>query len=76
MTTARARRPSAWRSGRAATGPGRAGRVLPARVLVADDNADMREYLARLLRGAGYHVTWSPTGRPRSPPSAPACPTW
>ena len=28
----------------------------PARVLVADDNADMREYLARLLRTAGYHV--------------------
>ncbi|HEX3960563.1 MAG TPA: SpoIIE family protein phosphatase [Trebonia sp.] len=34
-----------------------AGRVLPARVLVADDNADMREYLARLLRTAGYQVT-------------------
>jgi PAS domain S-box-containing protein len=34
-----------------------AGGVLPARVLVADDNADMREYLARLLRTAGYHVT-------------------
>jgi PAS domain S-box-containing protein len=29
----------------------------PARVLVADDNADMREYLARLLRSAGYLVT-------------------
>lgn len=28
----------------------------PARVLVADDNADMREYLARLLRAAGYEV--------------------
>ncbi|CAN5875554.1 SpoIIE family protein phosphatase [soil metagenome] len=28
-----------------------------ARVLVADDNADMREYLARLLMGAGYAVT-------------------
>lgn len=28
-----------------------------ARVLVADDNADMREYLARLLVGAGYLVT-------------------
>lgn len=26
------------------------------RVLVADDNADMRDYLARLLRQAGYHV--------------------
>ncbi|MFK0194887.1 SpoIIE family protein phosphatase [Kitasatospora sp. NPDC090308] len=32
------------------------GAALPARVLVADDNADMREYLARLLRGAGYRV--------------------
>jgi PAS domain S-box-containing protein len=28
----------------------------PARVLVADDNADMRDYLARLLRTAGYKV--------------------
>ncbi|BBY66359.1 SpoIIE family protein phosphatase [Mycolicibacterium helvum] len=28
----------------------------PRRVLVADDNADMREYLVRLLRGAGYRV--------------------
>ncbi len=27
-----------------------------ARVLVADDNTDMREYLARLLGGAGYEV--------------------
>ncbi|MET8156951.1 SpoIIE family protein phosphatase [Sphaerisporangium sp. NPDC005289] len=26
------------------------------RVLIADDNADMREYLSRLLRGAGYLV--------------------
>ena len=33
-----------------------AGRDLPARVLVADDNADMREYLARLLHTAGYQV--------------------
>ncbi|MGV9703800.1 SpoIIE family protein phosphatase [Streptomyces sp. NPDC003483] len=32
-------------------GPGTA-----ARVLVADDNADMREYLTRLLTGAGYEV--------------------
>ncbi|MEU6078386.1 SpoIIE family protein phosphatase [Micromonospora sp. NPDC047074] len=29
----------------------------PASVLVADDNADMREYLARLLRSAGHRVT-------------------
>ncbi|MBH5338759.1 SpoIIE family protein phosphatase [Streptomyces pactum] len=28
----------------------------PARVLVADDNADMRDYLTRLLTGAGYEV--------------------
>ncbi|MEU7947311.1 SpoIIE family protein phosphatase [Micromonospora taraxaci] len=27
-----------------------------ARILVADDNADMREYLSRLLRAAGYRV--------------------
>ncbi|WP_371621585.1 SpoIIE family protein phosphatase [Streptomyces sp. NBC_01116] len=33
------------------TGPG-----IPAQVLVADDNADMREYLSRLLSGAGYDV--------------------
>jgi PAS domain S-box-containing protein len=26
------------------------------RIIVADDNTDMREYLARLLRGAGYRV--------------------
>jgi signal transduction histidine kinase/FixJ family two-component response regulator len=37
--------------------PARTDRDQPARVLVADDNADMREYLARLLRAAGYHVT-------------------
>ncbi|WP_225448637.1 SpoIIE family protein phosphatase [Streptacidiphilus sp. P02-A3a] len=33
-----------------------AGGTVPARVLVADDNADMREYLVRLLRSAGYQV--------------------
>ncbi|MFJ2395431.1 SpoIIE family protein phosphatase [Streptomyces sp. NPDC087843] len=33
-----------------------AGPVAAARVLVADDNADMREYLTRLLTGAGYEV--------------------
>ncbi|GAA4102728.1 SpoIIE family protein phosphatase [Actinomadura miaoliensis] len=32
-------------------------RGLPARVLIADDNADMREYLTRLLRGAGHQVS-------------------
>ncbi|HEX3713639.1 MAG TPA: SpoIIE family protein phosphatase, partial [Trebonia sp.] len=40
------------------TGPApQPGPVQPARVLVADDNADMRAYLARLLRTAGYQVT-------------------
>ncbi|WP_345702074.1 SpoIIE family protein phosphatase [Kitasatospora terrestris] len=29
----------------------------PAHVLVVDDNADMRGYLARILRGAGHRVT-------------------
>lgn len=29
---------------------------VPARVLIADDNADMRDYLTRLLRDAGYRV--------------------
>ncbi len=38
---------------RAATG---GGRDLPAYVLIADDNADMREYLTRLLRGVGHQV--------------------
>ncbi len=32
------------------------GVAAPRHVLVADDNADMREYLVRLLRGAGYRV--------------------
>ncbi len=32
------------------------GSDAPARVLIADDNTDMREYLARLLGSAGYHV--------------------
>ncbi|MFE2052824.1 SpoIIE family protein phosphatase [Streptomyces sp. NPDC059459] len=30
--------------------------AVSARVLIADDNADMREYLTRLLDGAGYQV--------------------
>ena len=34
-----------------------------ATVLIADDNVDMREYLARLLRGAGYRVTAVADGR-------------
>jgi PAS domain S-box-containing protein len=39
----------------------RAGKT--ARVLIADDNADMREYLARLLRTAGYDVDTVCDGR-------------
>lgn len=35
----------------------------PARVLVADDNADMREYLVRLLRSGGYEVDAVVDGR-------------
>lgn len=35
----------------------------PARVLIADDNTDMREYLTSLLRGAGYLVTAVTDGR-------------
>ncbi|MBW4718704.1 SpoIIE family protein phosphatase [Saccharothrix sp. SC076] len=37
--------------------------VAAAHVLIADDNADMREYLTRLLRGAGYRVTAVADGR-------------
>ncbi|MEU6409772.1 SpoIIE family protein phosphatase [Microbispora sp. NPDC046933] len=38
------------------------GSAAPARVLVADDNADMREYLVRLLKGAGYLVSTAGDG--------------
>ena len=38
-------------------------RAVPARVLVADDNADMREYLTRLLHTAGYQVVTVTDGR-------------
>ncbi|MFE3636609.1 SpoIIE family protein phosphatase [Streptomyces sp. NPDC059168] len=38
----------------AGTGPARG---TGARVLLADDNSDMREYLTRILDGAGYQVT-------------------
>ncbi len=57
--TARAARPvhEEITPGNDADPSAQAGRALPARVLVADDNADMREYLARLLRTAGYQVT-------------------
>jgi PAS domain S-box-containing protein len=33
------------------------------RVLLADDNADMREYVSRLLRGQGYEVTTTHDGQ-------------
>ncbi|HNA50813.1 MAG TPA: SpoIIE family protein phosphatase, partial [Mycobacterium sp.] len=36
---------------------------MPAHVLVADDNTDMRDYLVRLLRGAGYEVAAVADGR-------------
>ncbi|GHE93083.1 histidine kinase [Streptomyces fumanus] len=39
------------------------GPEVPARVLIADDNADMREYLTRILRGAGYQVEAVTDGR-------------
>ncbi|WP_053674806.1 SpoIIE family protein phosphatase [Streptomyces sp. WM4235] len=39
------------------------GPALPVHVLVADDNADMREYLSRLLLGAGYQVSTVNDGR-------------
>ncbi len=35
----------------------------PATVLIADDNADMRDYLTRLLHGAGYRVVSVSDGR-------------
>ncbi|SEG81390.1 PAS domain S-box-containing protein [Thermomonospora echinospora] len=44
------------------TDPAR-GPAAPVRVLVADDNADMRGYLARLLHGAGYQVDTVDDGR-------------
>ncbi|WP_290051957.1 SpoIIE family protein phosphatase [Amycolatopsis solani] len=43
--------------------PAEISAAVPARVLVADDNADMREYLTRLLRDADYVVTTAVDGR-------------
>ncbi|ETK30917.1 SpoIIE family protein phosphatase, partial [Microbispora sp. ATCC PTA-5024] len=43
--------------------PSHGALAAPARVLVADDNADMREYLVRLLKGAGYQVDTASDGR-------------
>ncbi|MFF9640923.1 SpoIIE family protein phosphatase [Kitasatospora aureofaciens] len=48
---------------RSSPAPASHGRTVPARVLVADDNADMRGYLTRLLRGGGYEVQAVPHGR-------------
>ncbi|WP_374238299.1 SpoIIE family protein phosphatase [Mycobacterium sp. PSTR-4-N] len=48
-----------FRSAATTSDPGGAGAVIPGgpvRVLVADDNADMRDYLTRLLRSDGYQV--------------------
>ncbi|MFC4119955.1 SpoIIE family protein phosphatase [Nonomuraea zeae] len=41
----------------AGTGSSEPGDGAPGRVLIADDNRDMRDYLLRLLKGAGYQVT-------------------
>uniref|UniRef100_A0A5Q5CAD6 histidine kinase n=1 Tax=Mycobacterium sp. (strain JLS) TaxID=164757 RepID=A0A5Q5CAD6_MYCSJ len=46
-----------------ATGGSGTGTAVPARILIADDNADMRAYLTGLLRGAGYEVTAVSDGR-------------
>ena len=57
--------PAALVTGARPTGAGRRdadGKPAPARVLLADDNADMREYLLRLLR-PGYEVTTVTNGR-------------
>lgn len=45
------------RPGPADSGSVESADTAAARVLVADDNADLRDYLARLLRTAGYRVT-------------------
>ena len=64
-------------AGEPAAPPGRGPAARPAgRVLVADDNADMRDYLTRLLRPR-YASRRSPTGRPpwrRPAPTRPTCP--
>lgn len=56
--------PTADEAVRSAIGPEiRSAAAAAATVLVADDNADMREYLVRLLHGAGYRVTAVADGR-------------
>ncbi|MEK8105890.1 response regulator [Micromonospora sp. M12] len=52
------------RSGRARLAPGTASDELAgARILLADDNADMRAYLTRLLTGQGWRVRAVTDGR-------------
>ncbi|TFZ07673.1 ATP-binding protein [Ramlibacter humi] len=46
----------------AATLPGTSAERSGARVLLADDNGDMREYIARLLRAEGHEVRAVPDG--------------
>jgi PAS domain S-box-containing protein len=60
-----AAQPAAHKEARpgAESGSAKAGRATYARVVVADDNSDMREYLTRILRTAGYEVTACPEGR-------------
>ncbi|MEE3921462.1 ATP-binding protein [Micromonospora sp. BRA006-A] len=48
----------------------------PARVLVADDNADMREYLPRLLRSAGHEVHAVADGQAALDAARAHTPTW
>ncbi len=52
-----------------------AGTTRSARVLVADDNADMREYLTRILTAGGTRSPRSPTASKHSTPPAAAPPT-
>ncbi len=47
-----------------------------ARILIADDNADMRGYLARLLRGVGYRVDAVDDGPAASGPCGRTPRTW
>ena len=50
-------------------------RVSGPRVLLADDNADLRDYVGRLLVSTSMSKQW-PTARPRSRRSGRARPTW
>ncbi|MFI7542099.1 ATP-binding protein [Actinoplanes sp. NPDC049599] len=61
---AAAREAGSWleQPGQPAAGPAPAGPP-PARILVADDNSDMRAYLVRLLSAQGWQVDVAPDGR-------------